>query len=98
MPQEFVGQQVAEKERAKLEEKLHREREDALEEARLARERDKMKADFEREGESKEKRGELQKCGYLSLERLFYSTYHKATNLCVRFTLCKLCESSAGHV
>ena len=51
MPQEFVRQQVAEKERAKLEEKLHREREDALEEARLARERDKMKADFEREKE-----------------------------------------------
>ena len=51
MLQEFVHQQVAEKERAKLEEKLRKEREDALEEARLARERERMKADFEREKE-----------------------------------------------
>ena len=49
--QEFVHQQVMEKERVKLEEKLRKEREDALEEAKLAREREKMKADFEREKE-----------------------------------------------
>ena len=53
--QEFVRQQVAEKERAKLEEKLRREREDALEEAKLARERERMKADFEREERARRK-------------------------------------------
>ena len=49
--QEFIRQQVAEKERAKMEEKLRREREDAIEEAKLAAERDRMKANFEREKE-----------------------------------------------
>ena len=49
--QEFVRQQVAEKERAKMEERLRHEREDALEEARLAMERERMKADFRREKE-----------------------------------------------
>ena len=42
---------MAEKERAKMEEKLRREREEAMEEAKLAMERERMKTDFEREKE-----------------------------------------------
>ena len=49
--QELVRQQVLEKERVKMEEKRHREREDALEEAKLAAERERMRQDFEREKE-----------------------------------------------
>ena len=49
--QELVRQQVLEKERAKMEEKLRREKEDALEEAKLAAERERMRQDFEREKE-----------------------------------------------
>ena len=49
--QEFIRQQVAEKERAKMEEKLRREREEAIEEAKLAMERERLKTDFEREKE-----------------------------------------------
>jgi hypothetical protein len=77
--QEFVRQQVAEKERAKLEEKHRKEREDAIEEARLARERDRMKADFEREKE-KARRKEVYRPHkyYFPLIRTLrgYSTVH----------------------
>ena len=42
---------MLEKERAKMEEKRRREREDAIEEAKLAAERERMRQDFEREKE-----------------------------------------------
>ena len=63
---------MAEKERVKMEEKLHREREEAIEEAKLAMERERMKMDFERE---KEKVRRKEVCAPLALYTISMLVY-----------------------
>lgn len=90
--QEFIRQQVAEKERIKMEEKLRREREDAIEEAKLAAERERMKMDFEREKE----KGRRKEVNYSVLANALHSHPHTHTHtLCTARGAAKTSSTSA---